>query len=84
MSWKRELSVAGILLAIGFVGLPLAIYTVGTRIIGEYAPDTDFVDLALAIWSALAQGHWAAWLLVLSPFAVVSMLRISRRMLRAR
>lgn len=83
MSWKRELTIVGTLLAVGLVGLPLAIYGVGARIIGEYAPDADFVDLTLAIWTALADGRWAAWLLVLSPYLMVSMLRISKRLFRA-
>lgn len=83
MSWRRELTIAGVLLALGFVGLPLAIYAVGSRIVGDYAPDADFVDLALGVWSALAGGRWAAWLLVLSPYLVISLLRISKRLWRA-
>jgi hypothetical protein len=68
---------------VGFIGLPLAIYGVGLRLIGEYAEGADYVDLMLAIWTALGQGRWAAWLLVLSPLAVISMLRATRRLLRA-
>lgn len=83
MNWRRELIVGGALLALGFIGLPLAIYGVGLQIIGEYAADADYVDLTLAIWSALLEGNWSAWLLVLSPIVVISMLRGARRLLRA-
>jgi hypothetical protein len=83
MNWKRELSIGGTLLAVGFVGLPLAIYGVGAQIIGEYAEGADYVDLMLAIWTALGEGRWAAWVLVLSPFMVISMLRATRRLWRA-
>jgi hypothetical protein len=37
----------------------------------------------LAIWTALGEGRWAAWVLVLSPFMVISMLRATRRLWRA-
>jgi len=84
MAWKKEVSLAGIFLLVGLVGLPLAIYAVGQKVIGEYAPDANVVDLIASIWSALAQGHWAAWLLVLSPYVVISMLRVSRAILRSR
>lgn len=82
MTLKRELTIAAILLAVGLVGLPLAIYGVGLQIIGDYAEDADYVDLTLAIWAALSEGHWAAWLLVLSPLVVISMLRGAKRLLR--
>lgn len=85
MSWQRELILAVALLLLGMAGLPLAIFAVGQQVIGDYASaNGDVVDLMLAIWAALGQGHWAAWLLVLSPYVVVGLLRLSGRMLRAR
>ena len=75
---KKELSVAVILLAVGLLLLPVAIYWVGLEIIGEYAPDAGLLDLMLAIWSALLAGEWGAWLLVLSPYAVILLLRGAR------
>jgi hypothetical protein len=84
MTWKKEVSFAAILLLVGMLGLPLAIYAVGQQIIGDYAPDAQAADLIAAIWSALMQGRWAAWLLVLSPYLVISLLRLARAMLRAR
>jgi len=84
MILKRELLIAGILLAVGFLVLPVAIYWVGLQVIGEYAPDAGLLDLMLAIWSALLAGQWSAWLLVLSPYLVILLCRAARMTWRAK
>ena len=78
------MTLAGMLLLTGLVGLPLAIYGVGQRVFGEYAPNQGLIDLAGAIWLNLARLHAAAWLLVLSPYIVISLLRLSYRLWRPR
>ena len=75
--WKREAILCAALLLVGFVGLPLSIYLIGQRIFGDYAPDQGPLDLVAAIWAELAGLNPAAWLLVASPFLVISLLRIS-------
>ena len=74
----------GVLLLLGFVGLPLAIYIVGQRIVGEYAADQGVLDLFASIWGAVGNLSLAAWLLVLSPYVVISLLRLSFATFRSR
>ena len=81
---KRELAIAAVLLAFGLVVLPYAIYFVGVQIIGDYESEDGALGLGLTIWSALAGGEWAAWVLVLSPYAVVQLLRLAVRVARFR
>jgi len=83
ISWKREFFVLILLIAVGVVGLPFAIYLVGQYIIGDYAPDAGPMDLVAAIWANLADLQPAAWLLVLSPYLVITLFRMSRRQWRA-
>lgn len=81
---RREALIFSTLLGFGVLVLPFAVYAVGVRIIGEYEPDATFLSLPVDLWSALATGEWAAWLLVLSPYAVVQTLRGSLRLWRGR
>lgn len=74
---KKELLICGALLATGIVALPFAIYVVGQRIVGEYAPGRGALDLIAAIWAALAALNPWAWLLVLSPYLAITLLRAS-------
>ena len=81
---KREAAVFAVLLGVGLLVLPLAVYVVGARIFGEYAPDADALTLAVDLWIALGRGSWAGWLLVLSPYLVIQALRLAGRLWRAR
>lgn len=82
--WKREIALGGVLLLTGLVGLPLAIYLVGQRVFGEYAPGQGVIDLLGAIWAEVASLNPAAWLLGLSPYLVITLLRLSRATWRPR
>jgi hypothetical protein len=82
--WKRELVIAAVLFGIGFLVLPLAIYWVGSQLIGEYAPEANALTLAEHIWTDLLQLEPFAWLLVLSPYAVLQIARLTRRIWRTR
>ena len=73
---KRELIVAGVLLAIGLLALPVAVYVVGQEIIGDYASEAGLFGLLGRIWSDFLSLQPGAWLLVLSPYAVVQLLRL--------
>ncbi|MCC5861064.1 MAG: hypothetical protein JJT93_04040 [Gammaproteobacteria bacterium] len=74
-----------VLLALGFVALPLAVYYVGSAFFGPYEGGTGGAGSFLgALFAALAAGDRGAWLLVLSPLLVITLLRLARGALRAR
>jgi len=81
--WKRELLIVSVTVAIGFLALPIAVYWVGQKTIGEYAPDAGVFTLAEAIWSDVLSLDPAAWLLVLSPCLIVQLARLARLIWRA-
>lgn len=81
-SLKKELLIFGILLFVGLAVLPICIYVVGVNFIGEYSPNAGAFGLVMAIWSDLAQFNIGAWALVLSPWAVIALLRLSIRVWR--
>jgi hypothetical protein len=81
---RRELIIGAALFAFGFFVLPLAIYWVGQELIGDYAADAGAFTLAESIWADLLSFRLAAWLLVLSPYCAVQLLRLARRCWRAK
>jgi len=81
-TWKRELTIAASMLAFGLFILPLAIYLVGTKVVGEYGPDSGLLDLAEHIWTDFLSLRATAWILVLGPYVVVQLLRYVRRVWR--
>jgi hypothetical protein len=83
-SWKREFAIAAALFGFGLLALPFAIYWVGIELIGDYAPDANAFTLAERIWSDLLAADAFAWILVLSPYLVVLLTRLVRRIWRAR
>jgi hypothetical protein len=82
--WKRELMIAAVLFGVGFLALPFAIYWVGMELIGDYAPDANALTLAEQIWIDFIRLEPFAWLLVLSPYAVLLLVRLTRRAWRTR
>jgi hypothetical protein len=83
-NWIREAWLAATLLAFGVLALPAAIYLVGQQIFGPYEAEGGLAALVDRIWLDLAQGEPVAWLLVLSPYAVIQLGRISLRLFRGR
>jgi hypothetical protein len=75
--WKTELLILSGLLAFGLLVLPIAVYWVGEKVIGEYASDEGLWGLLTAVWSGVAHGAPMAWILVLSPYVVVQLLRLA-------
>jgi hypothetical protein len=79
---KRELAIAAALLAVGLLLLPPAIYWVGRQVAGEHGGGA--LGLADQIWADFIQLEPAAWLLVLSPYLLLQLVRLIGRTWRAR
>ena len=82
--WRRELTIALAAFGFGFLVLPFAIYWVGSRVLGEYAPGAGALDLVESIWADFLRFELPAWILVLGPYLLVQALRLLRRIWRAR
>ncbi len=81
----QESLVTLVLLALGALALPLSVYYVGTAFFGPYEGGTGSVGSFLgALFASLAVGDRGAWLLVLSPLLVITLLRLARGLLRPR
>jgi hypothetical protein len=82
---RRETIIAAVLFAFGFFVLPLAIYWVGRELIGTYSTDgsAGAFTLAESVWADLLRFRLAAWVLVLAPYALVQLLRLTLRLWRA-
>jgi hypothetical protein len=82
---RREIIIGAVCFALGFFILPLAIYSVGRELIGNYSVDASAGALAFAesIWADLLHFKLAAWVLVLVPYALAQLLRLTLRLWRA-
>jgi len=81
---KREIAIAAALFAAGLLVLPFAIYWVGRQIAGDYAGGGGPLALADQIWADFMQLEPAPWLLVLSPYLLLQLVRLIGRTWRAR
>ena len=79
---KRELVLAGSLLGFGLFVLPGAVYLVGQTVVGEYPADGGVLALAVNIWADMLRGNPLALVLVISPYGIVQLLRLARRLWR--
>lgn len=79
-NWKRELTIASALLACGLFLIPVGVYVVGQRLFGNYSPGSGVLTLAEKIWGDFLTLRAAAWMLVLSPYFTVQLLRVTRRL----
>ena len=70
----REILLALGLLAFGLIVLPALVYLVGQRVVGEY-PD-GLGGLYAALGDALITGNVFAWILVLSPYLCIVLIRL--------
>ncbi len=79
---RREITIAAAFFAFGFFILPLAIYWVGRELIGNYSTDATAGAFALAesIWADLLSFRLAPWVLVLTPYALAQLVRLTRRL----
>ena len=82
-SWlRKELLLAAALLSCGLLLLPVAVYWVGGRVVGEYSAESGVWGLIWDIWSDLAAGSVLAWILVVSPYLLIQLLRVARALWR--
>lgn len=82
---RRELLLAGILIPAGLFFVPMAIFFTGQTLLGSYSEDGQGIGhLYGDIFGDLAAGSLFAWLLVLSPWLGVQLLRLAILPLRRR
>lgn len=74
---KRELVLASTLIGVGLLLLPFAVYWVGQRIVGDYESDAGLWGLLTSIWTDFFSLDLGAWLLVLSPYATIQLVRLA-------
>jgi hypothetical protein len=72
---RYELLLAGVMFVIGLVPVPVAVYFVGQVIVGPYEGETGLLGLIGQIASDLVSFRPGAWILVLSPYLIVQLLR---------
>jgi len=80
--WQREVVLAAWLIGFGLLALPFAVYVVGQRVLGEYGENLGPMDLAESVWLDLLSFRPAAWILVLSPYLTIQLVRGVRRIWR--
>jgi hypothetical protein len=81
---RKELLLAAALLSFGLTALPVLVYWVGSRVVGEYYPDSGLSDFVWHIWSDLAAGSVLAWILIVSPYLIIQLLRLALILWRRR
>lgn len=69
----RESLLALGLIAFGLIALPALVYVVGQRVVGEYSE--GMAGLYAAVGDALIAGNFFAWILILSPYLCVLLIR---------
>ena len=79
---RKELLIAAAFLSGGLLALPVLVYWVGIRVVGEYSGEGGLWDLIRHIWSDLPAGSILAWILVVSPYLLIQLLRLGRALWR--
>lgn len=80
--WRRETAVAAGALFVGLIVLPIAIWSVGQALIGPYEGGEGAFAVAEKLWLDALALEPAAWLLLLSPYAIVQLARLFWRACR--
>lgn len=76
LNLKAETLAAAFLVAFGLLALPAMIYFVGQQVVGEYEGEGGIWTLYGAIFGSLGRMETATWVLVLSPYLVVLLIRL--------
>lgn len=69
----REALLALGLIAVGLIALPALVYFVGQRVVGVYADGMP--GFYAAVGDALIAGNFFAWILILSPYICILLIR---------
>lgn len=72
----NELALALMLVFAGMVLLPLSIYLTGRSVFGEYG-GAGFSDFFGRLGGELREGRPVVWFLVLSPYLILMLLRLT-------
>jgi hypothetical protein len=78
----RELALLALGLLIGLLAMPLLILIAGTASLGPYA-NGGYSALLGDFLGELAQGSLASWIVLASPYLILSLLRLLRLTLRS-
>jgi len=78
----KETLLALALLAFGLFCLPAMVFLVGQQLVGEY--ENGLLGLYEAIADALISGNGFAWILILSPYLTVQLIRLGMWLRRQR
>jgi hypothetical protein len=74
----REILITLLLLALGLVAVPAAVFHTGGMLFGPYEAGTEGLGNFYAdLLDALNDGSYIAWVLVLAPWACVALLRVA-------
>lgn len=76
INWKREGFAALLLIVFGVAALPALVYLVGQEILGSYEGPDGLLSLYGAILESLVRGQIATWVLVLSPYLFILLIRL--------
>ena len=78
---KKEITLFLISALAGIIVLPIAIYLVGNLVFGEYGKG-GYSGFFIDILADLLTGTGTIWFLILSPYIVLQILRLTRHILR--
>ncbi len=71
----NEIALFAAFLFCGFLILPFAVYFVGGIVFGDYSG--GYGDFFGRLSKGLVSGHWPTWFLVLAPYLLVQIIRLS-------
>lgn len=77
----REFLLFFALALVGFIAVPLAVFSIGSVILGAFGGD-GFSEFFSGLGASLLAGDLSAWFLVLSPYLGAQCLRLAWRTLR--
>ena len=80
---KKEAILLAVMLAIGILLLPLAIFAVGNAVFGDYG-DGEYSDFYSKLLADAFSGNLGLLFLILSPYLVWQTLRVTVRLFRRR
>ncbi len=72
----REVALFTGLLFLGFVVVPILIYWMGPRVLGDFG-GVGYADFFNGISTRIREGDSAAWFFILSPYLAVQSLRLA-------